>query len=164
MVKQVFLPLAAVMIFITALGLYLKNNPQFTSHNAAPTPHVESMTIGQKEIQVEIAKNSIDRAKGLGDRTSLDPNSGMLFVFDSQNVYPDFWMKGMLIPLDIIWINDSSVVKIDKNAPAPSANTPDDQLKTYSVSFPVDQVLEVNAGFSDKNGIKVGDAVSLPAL
>ena len=88
----------------------------------------------------------------------------MLFTFDPQNVTPGFWMKEMLIPIDIIWIEGGHVVKIDKNVEAPKENTPDSELKIYTPDTPIDYVLEVNAGFSDKNSIKVTDTVILPTL
>jgi uncharacterized membrane protein (UPF0127 family) len=73
-------------------------------------------------------------------------------------------MKDMLIPLDFIWVANGKIVKIDKNVPAPAPNTPDGNLKTYSPGTPIDYVLEVNAGFSDKNNIKVGDSVNLSGI
>ena len=65
----------------------------------------------------------------------------------------------MLIPLDIIWIGNGKIVKIDENVPAPVAGTSDSKLLNYSPGSPIDYVLEVNAGFSDKNNFKVGDLV-----
>lgn len=106
---------------------------------------------------IEIADTPTEREKGLGGVTNLEENNGMLFTSEQKDTLPIFWMKGMLIPLDIIWINDGKVVKIDKNIPNPDPNTPESELKRYSPASPVDYVLEVNAGFSDKFGLKVGD-------
>ena len=61
----------------------------------------------------------------------------------------------------MIWIADGKIVAINKNIPKPAPNTPDNQLKTYSPGQFIDRVLEVNAGFADKNKIKVGDSVDL---
>jgi uncharacterized membrane protein (UPF0127 family) len=69
-------------------------------------------------------------------------------------------MKDMKFALDFIWVNNGKVVQIDANIPAPDINTPDNQLKLYKSKFPVDSVLEVNAGFALKSNIKVGDKVS----
>ena len=85
----------------------------------------------------------------------------MLFVFDAQNVTPVFWMKDMLIPIDIIWINDGKIVKIDTNLQPPKKGTLDKDLTTYGAGQPVDYVLEVSAGFSFKNKLEIGDNVNL---
>lgn len=68
-----------------------------------------------------------------------------------------FWMKEMHFPLDIIWIDNGKIVGIEKNAPIPtSVNIP-----TFPSPTQVTNVLEVNAGFSDKNNLKTGDKVAL---
>lgn len=167
MIKQIFLPIILVCLFIAAVGFYIKKNPTIVLPGATPKAEVQllkSLKIGSKDVFFEVANTESLRAKGLGSRPSLEPDNGMLFVFDKQNVIPTFWMKDMQIPIDIIWINDDKVVSIDKNIPAPSVGTPDSKLSLYNPGQPVDYVLEVNSGFTDKNDIKVGDAVVLPTL
>lgn len=66
-------------------------------------------------FKLEIAKTVIERAKGLMFREKLDENKGMLFIFPTVEKH-GFWMKNTLIPLDIIWIDESNkVVYIKKN-------------------------------------------------
>lgn len=174
MVKQLFLPLAAVAIFIVLVGLFTQK-PSFLNLSkylqSSNSVQKKTMTVGSKTIQVEIANTQDLRTKGLSGRTSLPADSGMLFVFDLKGETPVFWMKDMLIPLDMIWIHSSSgdvsdekIVKIDKNIPAPPKNTSDDKLDKIRANQPVDYVLEVNGGFSDQNNIKVGDFVTPPTL
>ena len=83
----------------------------------------------------------------------------MLFLFGS--VAPRrFWMKDMLIPIDIIWINENEVVGFAKNVePEPEVQT--GELNIYESPIPVDTVLEVPAGTVEERGIKVGDSVSI---
>jgi uncharacterized membrane protein (UPF0127 family) len=172
MVKQTLLPLAAVAIFIITVGLLVQNSskiniPGINNFFTLSTTSKKTIKIGETSLQVENADTSDKRIKGLSDRKDLDKDSGMLFIFGTagdespQNVTPAFWMKGMLFPLDIIWINDGKVVRIDKNIPAPSPNTPDSKLKTYTAGQPIDYVLEVNAGFTDQNNLKIGDGVDI---
>lgn len=159
MVKQLFLPLAAVAVFIFLVGTLVKS-PEKLGFKVQSSPSPEQnqkLTIGSKTIDIEIANTPELRNKGLSGRTSLDESSGMLFVFDTQDVSPIFWMKDMLIPLDIIWIDDDKVVSINKNVQAPKAGTLDRDLEKYTPPTNVDYVLEVTAGFSDKNNIKIGD-------
>lgn len=164
MFKQIFLPLIAVVAFIALVGIFVQKSSSLTIPGfGTPQPTTsayKSFSIGSTKIQVQLADTADKRSKGLSGTSKLDVDSGMLFVFDSKNVSPSFWMKDMLIPIDIIWISDGKIIKIDKNVPVPAKNTPDTKLKTYSAGKPIDYVLEVNAGFSDQNKIKVGDSVN----
>lgn len=170
MIKQILLPLAAVAIFIVLVGIFSQhasslNLARYLPNNATATPSpIKTMSISDKTLQIEIANTDASRELGLGGRSSLDQNSGILFVFDSKPIMVSFWMKGMLIPLDMIWITNGKIVQINKNIPVPGPGTPDASLKTFSPQMPVDYVLEVNGGFSDQNNIKVGNPVTLPNL
>lgn len=167
MIKQILLPLLGVMAFIIAVGIFAQKSDTMnlskylTGSNSSLQKVV---TIDGKNINVEIADSESTREKGLSGRTSLDQNSGMLFVFDSTPVAATFWMKGMLIPLDMIWIQGEKIVSVNKNIPVPSKNTPDNKLQVFSPGQSIDYVLEVNGGFCDKNNINVGDSVALPTL
>lgn len=166
MVKQILLPILAVMAFIVVIGLYTqgKLNFLFSGNSPTQTQQPKTVKIGNKTVNVELANTSSLRQKGLGDRKLLDQDSGMLFVFDSKPVSTSFWMKGMLIPIDIIWIKDGKILKIDKNVQPAPTNTSDKNLTLYTAGEPIDYVLEVNAGFCDKNNIRVGDSVDVSKI
>jgi uncharacterized membrane protein (UPF0127 family) len=160
--KKIIIPLVAVALFIVAVGIFLQK-AGVLSPTATPVPSTV-VKINEKVINVELAKTKEERAKGLSGRASLEANSGMLFVFGPDDPIPSFWMKDMLIPLDLIWIKSGKIIRIDKNVPIPGKSVSDNKLKTYSAGTPVDFVLEVSGGYSDSNLIKVGDAVTLPTL
>ena len=167
MIKQVLLPILGVIIFIVVVGMFVNKSTSFSFPGVispSPTPSSETITIGGKTIQVQIAKTQDQRTKGLSGVSKLDKNSGMLFVFDTKKTSPAFWMKDMLIPLDMIWINDNKIVKIDKDIPAPTLGTLDTKLTVYSPGQPIDYVLEVNAGFSNLNSLKVGSVVNVSSI
>jgi hypothetical protein len=107
---------------------------------------------------VELAKTEAERERGLMRRTQMDSDKGMLFVFDSDGIYP-FWMKNTLIPLDMIWLDgDGKVVYIYKNA------RPCEEEDECSNIIPPDSaryVLEINAGEADRIGLKEGDELIL---
>lgn len=112
--------------------------------------------IGGKTVKVEIANDPAEMQKGLSGRESLEDGRGMLFVFGEQG-QTAFWMKDMKFPLDIIWIQDETIVDIAANLP-PLAG---DYVSTYSPRVPANYVLEVNAGFAAEHGIKEGDQVKI---
>lgn len=163
MVKKVLIPLILVIISISVAGFFIKKHPNNTPITTNKETNQKIVTIGVKNINIEIANTNKLREKGLGNRSSLPENNGMLFVFDSKPVMVNFWMKDMLMPIDIIWITNNKITKIDKNVPFYPAGTPDNQLKVYGPVSPIDYVLEVNSGFSAKNNIMVGDVVTLPS-
>ena len=55
-----------------------------------------------RQFTVEIARTSMEQAKGMMFRTELADNAGMIFPFPEPKV-ASFWMKNTVIPLDIIF-------------------------------------------------------------
>ncbi len=114
----------------------------------------QNIIIGDKPITVMVADEIGMQWQGLSDRNSLGADNGMLFVFPNFQKRT-FVMRRMHFPLDIIWISNGRVVGIDKRL-EPEGEKP---TKLYSSPEPVDKVLEVNGGFADAFGIRVGDGV-----
>lgn len=161
MKKLIFLFLL-VAGFITAVGLWTESN-EGKRPFASPTPtayEVKTVYLGDKELKVEVADSEAKRKRGLSGRAGIGENDGLLFVFDQENTRPKFWMKEMRFSIDIIWINDGKVVQIDKEVAPPEEGTRDKSLKLYAPNQPIDLVLEVEAGFSDKFTIKEGTTFS----
>lgn len=77
----------------------------------------------------------------------------MLFPFDAADLRT-FWMKGMLIPLDIVWIREGKIVAIDASVPPPRSHE-----SPAVVDHVADLVLEVPAGFAAEMGISPGQMV-----
>lgn len=103
----------------------------------------------------DIADTDAKRSQGLSGRASLPENAGMLFVFDTPAQY-SFWMHGMLFPLDFLWIRDEKIIEISQNVPYPEAG---EDPQTITPKMPVDMVLEMNAGWAERNNILVGMAI-----
>jgi len=106
-----------------------------------------------RRIDVEIAENDAERNKGLMYRPYIPDSAGMLFIFQEPREL-GFWMKNTQIPLDIIYANaGKKIISIQKNTkPFSEESLPSNGVAQYAV--------EVNAGFSDRNDIKPGDAIS----
>ncbi len=117
--------------------------------------NIEYVKIGDVNVKVELAVTPQAKQLGLGGRTSLGENEGMLFVFLMPGKYA-FWMKDMKFPIDILWIrDDGEVVYIKKNV------KPESYPETFKPEENVKYVLEVPAGFSEKNNLKVGAKAEL---
>jgi hypothetical protein len=111
--------------------------------SAHPVEHV---------LHVEVMRTEEERERGLMERRFLPVDRGMLFQFDHvQTVL--MWMKNTYIPLDMIFLSRGGVVThIAENAEPMSE-------AIISSNGPAFGVLEVNAGFARKIGLKDGDLV-----
>jgi uncharacterized membrane protein (UPF0127 family) len=108
-------------------------------------------------VSLEIADNDSSRERGLMFRKSLPESTGMLFIFPEEGVF-SFWMKNTLIGLDMVWLDkDLKVVYIKPFAPpCESYDCP-----SYEPKVTAKYVLEVNAGFTGLNRIRVNDKAYL---
>jgi uncharacterized protein len=106
-------------------------------------------------IQAEVASLAKERERGLSNRKELPLDTGMLFVFIQEGRY-SFWMKNMLFPLDIIWLDkDKKVIHIVENAPPCSESCPAYQPDSNAL-----YCLETNAGFARVHNLKVGEQLN----
>ncbi|MFA6410890.1 MAG: DUF192 domain-containing protein [Candidatus Buchananbacteria bacterium] len=114
----------------------------------------KSVIINNTEIKVEIADTTEKQIKGLGNKTSLEKNHGMLFTYPDYKIR-SFWMKDMNFPIDIIWLADDQIVGMEKNVPTQDNKN----LTRYYSPKPVNYVLEINANEALENNFKVGDKI-----
>jgi len=137
------------IITIAILGLAM-----FLIFNIKPANQMQAyLQIGQNKIEIEIADDADKRTRGLSGRANLAQNHGLLFIFDTFGNY-GFWMKEMNFPIDVIWIDENwRVADISKNA------SPESYPQVFLPSRPIKYVLEVNAGWSEKNNLKIGTIV-----
>jgi uncharacterized protein len=104
-------------------------------------------------LDIEVADDDWEITQGLMYRSKMAHNAGMLFIFPDIDMR-SFWMKNTIMPLDIIFIGpDKRIVTIQRYT------TPFSEQSVPS-SKPAQYVLEVNAGYSDTNGLKEGDLLS----
>jgi uncharacterized membrane protein (UPF0127 family) len=146
------LVIALLAILLLFLLLFQLPEPETPSQGDTVVFRTSS---GDIEVSVEIADTPEKRGEGLMYRESLPENSGMLFIFEDEAIRT-FWMKNTHLPLDMIFINsEMDIVHIEKDAqPCES-----DPCRTYSSQLPAKYVVEVNAGFSERKGLDIGDFV-----
>ena len=113
------------------------------------------VTLRDHPIRVELATTPDEQAQGLMHRTALPTDAGMLFVFNESKTRT-FWMKNMLIPLDLLFLDDSGkIVMIYRRVP-PCMQTP---CELYSSVVPISYALEVRAGEADT--VKEGETAPI---
>ena len=103
-------------------------------------------------FKAEVVDNEATRECGLMFRKSLAPNVGMLFDFRTPQPV-SFWMKNTLIPLDMLFIDQSGkIVNIYRQARPQS-------LDEIPSDGPVLGVLEIGGGRALDLDIEPGDKV-----
>ncbi len=118
---------------------------------------IESDATTQHTFMVELALTPEQRQKGLMYRKSMADDHGMLFDYGHEAPIA-MWMKNTFIPLDMVFIDRTGVIRhIHKNA------IPHDETPIPS-RYPVQAVLELNGDITTRLGIKVGDRVRHPVF
>ena len=132
-----------------------------TAGTEVKTSQLPTVTIyascGEKvRVRVEIADNPVQRYMGLRGLKSMPEDQGMLFVYPAE-APRTFTMANTPIPLSIAFIDsERRIIDIQKMEPL------DDEPPGYVSAEPAQYALEVNQGFFEKRGVKVGDRVELP--
>ena len=115
------------------------------------TSNKGEIIVNAEKWEVEVVNNDTDRTNGLSNRKSLFNKQGMLFVFDELGKY-SFWMKDMLIPIDMVFFDDNwQIVLIESNLSS------DTFPQTFGGKIMSKYVLEINASEAINYGLKVGD-------
>lgn len=107
-------------------------------------------------LSCEVARSVRRKMRGLMYRESLGKNKGMLFPF-IVSWYRGFWMKNVLIPLDIIFINKHLQVITIYEAAVDHRVLP----KTYWSRRFCKYVVECNRGFCKEYGISSGTDIQI---
>ncbi len=149
------------MLFVS---LYFQNNilqkdqffsapPLIFSNNNSAVYKSERILINGEELLVFVADTPAKRERGLYGSIEFEDNKGMLFIFESPDKY-GIWMKDMLFPIDIIWIDGNlKIVDIIENA------LPESFPKVFAPKENAIFVLEVPAGAVYEKNITIGDKI-----
>lgn len=145
-----YYPLLLGLVGLLAIGLFIH------VYKTPPLPYGwERGTLGGVSLRIELATTTAAQEQGLGGRTALDSDYGMLFVFPQVGNY-GFWMKDTLVPLDMFWLDqEGRVVWMEQSV---ATSTYPGVL--YSPT-PAQYVLETAAGFAQAHAIATGTPLSL---
>lgn len=130
--------------------LLLLNTAKAYAQAQKPLPTI-TLTLNEHSVLAEVADTPSTRSQGLMYRQALEPNNGMLFVFDTP-LRACFWMKNTQIPLSIAFITaDGIISNIEDMEPFSLASVCPTQAMQYA--------LEMEQGWFDKRSIQAGDKV-----
>lgn len=140
-----------LLVFVAFLA------PCSCQNSASEAEHTVTVTTdsGSHVFAVEIADSAAERSVGLMNRSSMDTDAGMYFIWGDENVQNSFWMENTYIPLDIIFIDENRQILYI------AANTTPLSAEHITPPSPYRTVLEINGGEAAARGIEVGDRVEL---
>lgn len=160
------------LIFVAVLGIFLilylqnfknqynlysvdtrgsKSSENYESKSKIENLFPKKIKINNIEVEAREAVSEEDKVRGLSIFEKIGENEGMIFIYENPGVY-GFWMKNMKFSIDIIWIDENKkIIDITKSI------SPETFPKVFRPRGKVKYVLEVSAGFIDKNQIKEGN-------
>lgn len=156
--KKVFLLFGFLLLVIGGV-VFMQN--YINGGNISFFKKTPTVTINGQSFKATTATTEPEREIGLSNTASLPQDQGMIFIFEKPDFY-SFWMKNMKFPIDIIYINNDTIVTIASNAQPPKENN--ENLIIYTPTAQADKVLEISAGLSEKYKFKNGDKVTITGL
>ena len=111
-------------------------------------------TLSGHELRLEIADDEVERQRGLMNRSQLAAKAGMLFLYEKTDRHL-MWMKNTLIPLDMIFLDDTMrVVYIHAQA------KPHDLTPIGQNAPPSKAIIELPGGSAADLAIQIGDQLA----
>ncbi len=139
------------LVLLALASLVLNAVPGHAQTGANKTLATVELAIGTHKITAEVARTPEQRATGLMNRFSLQPDHGMLFVFERPEPQ-GFWMKNTYMPLSIAFIDsDGRILNVDDMAPQSE--------DTHWSKGPAQYALEVRKGWFRERNIQAGARV-----
>lgn len=117
-----------------------------------------TVQLGAVELEVVVANTSSARERGLQGVDDVPVGVGMLFILPEPSGprgSPGFWMSGVLVPLDIAFASDGTVVSVVTMQPCPARPCP---ITHPGVDY--DVAIEVAAGELARAGVGPGDRLT----
>jgi len=147
-----------LLVLLVALLACGREDRQETSPQREQTPSAGSsaegvfIKVAGNPVWVRVSETPRERERGLMFTDSLPPDEGMLFVFEREQIL-SFWMKNTPLPLSVAFIDrEGRILEITHMQPL-------DEESTHTSRQPALYALEMNAGWFEKHGVRVGDRV-----
>ena len=119
---------------------------------------VQAIKLGERIVELEVARTSVEHRTGLMHREAMPENHGMLFIFAAPRPIA-MWMKNTLMDLDAAFVDEcGSITQI--------VTMKTGTLDLHHSRVDTSRVIEMNAGWFHRHDVKVGtqiDSLSDPA-
>jgi uncharacterized membrane protein (UPF0127 family) len=152
---------AALMLGSASIGFTQQSAPHESC--TAETVLIRGNGPNQLSFDVEVVDTPQERAQGLMYRQKVPAGTGMLFIYEHPQPV-SFWMRNTLVPLDMLFLDETGVIRhIHRNArpldetPVPGASVGDPNPNRL-------MVLEIAGGEADRLGLKEGQIMAHPAI
>ena len=141
-------------VFVLAFILSIYGPP--VASGGEPIRSMIPLFIDGKKIMAEVARTEGEKEKGLMFREVLPEDEGMLFIYEDEG-FLSFWMKNTRIALSIAFIDSRGrIIDIQDMEPF--------SLASHTSRLPAKFALEMNRGWFQRNGIRMGNVVKIPPL
>lgn len=164
--KLSVIKIAIIIIIILVLALSLMFIFGTDSPPEEEPPDYEALAIFQTsdnqtlEIKCEVASTPEEKRVGLMGVEQLPADEGMVFTFEEPRTVT-FWMRNVVIPLDMVFIDENMTIVKIAEADIEPEGTPDANMTQYYSEVPVKYVVELNQGICSSNGIMIGSQVNI---
>lgn len=132
-------------------------------------PGVETIPISGREWRLEVAADDAARSRGLGGRSELPPDGGMIFIFPDAAPRA-FWMAECRMPIDLIFLDRFGTILALHEMPAEpprgegeSESDYHGRLPMYASRRPAQFAIELPPGSIRSLGLSVNSRIPLDA-
>lgn len=130
-------------------------------------PLVEEVRIAGETFKLEVAADDQSREHGLMGRKTIEPDRGMIFIFE-HSLRRSFWMKNCITDIDLIFLDHRGRIVALHEMEAEPAREPDEsetayeqRLKHYYSRWPAQFAIELRKGTLDRLDLKIGGLIEL---
>ena len=127
-----------------------------TTEHATPVSLPQAILPDGFVVHLELATTPEETTTGLMYRPSLAEDRGMLLLWTEERL-ATIWMMNVLVPLDIVYLDDAGqVIKLIADAQPCRA----EPCPRFTAETPTRAVLELIAGSAASHGIEVGSVIT----
>ncbi|MFK7882562.1 MAG: DUF192 domain-containing protein [Phycisphaerales bacterium] len=127
----------------------------------------EVVEVGTRTFTLEVVADDQTRELGLGGRTEVPAEGGMLFSFPDSKIR-HFVMRDCLVPIDIIFLDAMGNITAMHHMPLEPPQTGEEtdvqyerRLKRYSSRFNARYAIELQGGMLENLDLQVGQTIEL---